>query len=212
MSTKKSTRLNAKKRRNQQPVPPIWTKPPHYLAQPVRNWRVRFDVSANAAAQTLSTVQLAAALGIIATAATTSVFLSDSFRLKKTSLWSWTSTPGTTADVMLKYVDSGNGAAQGGPPCLAMDSSASADTPAYVTLVPPKTSMFNLWHDCNTALSTTFMSYLCTNQGILDFEFEFIVDDVGVTAAGPTIAGATLGTIYHKSAATLLAVTPLNRI
>jgi len=50
----------------------------------------------------------------------------------------------------------------------------------------------------------------------MDIYFEFILDDVGSTSAGPTLAGATAGNIYHKivttGAATWTAVAPLNSI
>jgi len=194
------------------PRPPRWELPPKYKSQIVRNWLVRCDVTANAAVQTLTAAQLGSLVGIIATSATTSVFLSDSFRLKRVSMWSWTGTPGTTVDIMLKYTDSGNSAGQGGPPCVEMDSSASADSPAYVTLRPPKDSVQNLWQDCAAGNTAPILSYLSPQLAIMDLEFQFIVDDIGVTVAGPAIAGATLGTIYHHSIATLLPVTPLNRV
>lgn len=192
------------------PTPPIYLSPPPYKAQQVRSWVVRFDVSANGSSQTLTATQLAAMLGIIATSATTSVFLTDSFRLKRATMWSWTGTPGTTVDIMLKYSDAGNSAGQGGPPCVAMDSSASQDRPAFVTLAPPKNSSMNLWQD--TPATTVMLSYYSPQASILDLEFQFIIDDIGVAVAGPAIAGATLGNIYHKNAATCLVVQPLNRI
>jgi len=194
------------------PRPPIWSIPPSYKAQQVRNWRVRCDVTANAATQSLTAANLGALLGITATSATTSVYISDSFRLKRVTMWSWSGTQGTTVDIMLKFPDSGNGAGQAGPPCVIMDSSASMDKPAYVTLRPPKDSAQNLWYDCATTNTTVMLIYLSPQLAIMDLEFEFIIDDLGAAVAGPTIAGATLGNIYHRSTATLLAVTPLNRI
>lgn len=170
------------------------------------------DVTASASVQTLTAAQLCSVLGIIATSATTSVFLTDSFRIKRVSMWSWSGTPGTTVDIMLKFPDSGNSAGQGGPPCVTMDSSASADCPAYVTLRPPRQSVQNLWQDASATNTAPMLSYLSPQLAIMDIEFEFILDDIGVTVAGPAIGGATLGTIYHHSVATLQAVTPLNRI
>lgn len=186
------------------------TMPPSYKAQAVRSWKVRFDVAANASNQTLTAAQMASMVGIIATAATTSVFLSDSFRLNRVQLWSNTDTTGVTADVMLKYSDTGNAAGQGGPPCVSMDSSASLDRAAYVQLKPPRNSSQALWQDCSTTNTAPMLVYFSSKNGIMDLDFSFIVDDIGVTVAGPAIAGATLGTIYHHSVATLSAVKPLN--
>jgi len=51
---------------------------------------------------------------------------------------------------------------------------------------------------------------------IVDFEFLWIMDDIGVTTAGPTLIAATAGIIYHKTfvagAGTLTAVGALNAI
>jgi len=206
-----------KKKNSRKPVivrdlKPIWKSPPQYKAQPVRHWNLRYDVSASASVQTLTAAQLASMVGLIATSATTSVFMSDSFRLKCVRLWSWTNTAGTTVDIMLKFPDTGNSAGQGGPPCVKMDSSGSFDDPAFVELKPPKNSTAGLWHDCASTNTTPLLSYLCPQLGTADFDFEFIIDDIGVTPAGPVIAGATLGTIYHHNVATLTAVTPLNGI
>lgn len=194
------------------PKEPIYMMPPSYQAQSVRPWKVRMDVSANAAVQTLTAAQLASVVGIIATSATTSVFMSDSFRIRRAQLWSWTGTQGTTVDIMLKYSDTGNAAGQGGPPCVAMSSSASFDRPAYVSLKPPKFSQAGLWQDCSVTNTTPLLSYLSPQLAILDLDFEFIIDDIGITVAGPAIGAGTLGVIYHHSVATLQAVTPLNRI
>jgi len=183
-----------------------------YKAQQVRNWKVRCDVTASASVQTLTAAQLGSVVGLIATSATTSVFMSDSFRLNRATMWSWTGTAGTTVDVMLKFTDTGNAAGQGGPPCVTMDSSASMDRPAYVTLKPPRNSSQNLWQDCSASNTAPMLSYLSPQLAIMDLDFSFIIDDIGVTVSGPAIGGATLGTIYHHSVATLLPVTPLNRV
>lgn len=206
----KGKNSNAKKSQSK-PQPPIYIQPPTYSAQSVRRWKVRMDVAANAAAQTMTSGHLSQVLGIVATSATTSTFLSDSFRLRRCSMWSWTGTAGTTVDIMLKYVDSGNGAGQAGPPCVRMDSSASMDRPAYVSIKPPRTSAQNLWHDCTTA-GTNFLTYYSPQTAIMDLDFEFIVDDLGAPTAGPTLVSAVAGTIYHHSVLTLSVVNPLNRI
>jgi len=209
---KQTKQRKTSRRMNTRPHAPIWVTPPPYKAQLVRSWRVRCDVTASASVQTLTAAQLCSVLGIIATSATTSVFLTDSFRLKRVHMWSWTGTQGTTVDIMLKFPDSGNSAGQGGPPCVVMDSSASLDTPAYCTIKPPKNSVQNLWQDASATNTAPMLSYLSPQTAILDLEFQFIIDDIGVTVAGPVIAGATLGTIYHHIVATLLPVTPLNRV
>jgi hypothetical protein len=50
----------------------------------------------------------------------------------------------------------------------------------------------------------------------MDIYFNFIIDDIGATSAGPALVAATAGLIYHKTfvtgAATWTAVSPLNAI
>jgi len=51
---------------------------------------------------------------------------------------------------------------------------------------------------------------------IVDFWFEFFVDDVGAMSAGPAIVGATAGLFYHKNivlgSSVLQPSIPLNNI
>jgi hypothetical protein len=149
-------------------------------------------------------------LGVFATSATTSVYLCNSFRLKKVEMWSWTGTIGTTVDISLKISDTATAGGLGGPPQVQNDSSASVDKPAYVSLNPVNSSVYKEWQ--NSAAANSMIAYYSPQLSIMDFIFEFWIDDLGVTVAGPALAGATLGTIYHKSIATLTVVQPLNGI
>lgn len=160
--------------------------------------------------------QLAGMLGVIATAATTSVYLCDQFRLKRVCAWAPVATAGTPVTVMLKFVDDPSSNTQSGPPKTVSDTSISYDRPAYACLEPPKdnSSIFSQWSD--SSLATPWLAWVLPAGTTIDFYFEFIIDDIGTTSAGPTLAGATAGTIYHKAfttgAATITAVAPLNSI
>jgi len=159
---------------------------------------------------------LAGALGIIGTGATTSVFLSDQFRLRRICLWGPVSTAGTAVSVLLKYVDDPASNTQSGPPKTQSDSSSNVNQYAYCCLEPPKdnSSLFSQWFDSSLTTGVIFMA--APPGSIMDMHFNFIVDDIGATSAGPTISGGTAGTIYHKTftvgASTWTVVTPLNGI
>lgn len=206
----------AKKGRKQQhsnklsrrPREPIWKRPPSYKSQPVRSWTIRCDVAGNAAEQVITTFQMSSVLAVIGVTAGTSVFMSDSWRCKRIDLWGWTSTIGTTTDIMLKFADNGTAAGQGGPPCTVMDSSASIDDPAFVSLKPPKGSICSLWQDTGAA-SYNFFTYKCPQSGIMDIHFEFIIDDIGTLVVGP-VGTYVIGNIFHKQVQTLSPVSPLN--
>lgn len=204
LKSKKAQKLSSR------PREPIWRMPPSYKSQVVRNWTIRCDVASNANEQILTTAQLSGLLCVIATGAATSVYMADSWRLKRVDMWSWTPTIGTTVDIMLKYTDNGTAAGQGGPPCTAMDSSASMDVPAFVSLKPPKNSICSLWQDQTTA-SFNFLAYLCPQQAIMDLHFQMIIDDIDGLVAGPALVAATVGQLYHHPTGTLTPVQPLNR-
>jgi len=191
--------------------------PPTYVSQENRTWMVR--CSTNATSTTSGVIQmngLANMLGVIAITATTSVYLCDQFRLRRICAWAPVATAGTPVTVMLKYVDDPTGNTQSGAPRTVSDTSISFDRPAYACLEPPKdnTSIFSQWFD--SSLTTGVVACALPAGTIVDFYFNFIIDDIGVTSAGPTLIAATPGNIYHKAlgvgAAVLTAVPPLNTI
>jgi hypothetical protein len=208
MAKNKSKRRTNKPRRG--PKQTFSLRPPPYRQQPVYKKMVRCDVAANAATQTVSAANLGSMLGVISTSATTSLFLSQNFRLKKVEMWSWTSTIGTTVDIELKWTDTTTAGGQAGPPQTVGDSSASVDRPAYVCLKPRKTTIWNDWQ--SVASTNTMLSYYSPQQAIMDLYFEWFVDDIGALTAGPALTGATTGTIYHHNIATLSAVGPINSV
>jgi hypothetical protein len=197
--SKRKTVQRPKREQYQAEELPICLAPPHFTQQENRSIRLRFVCGA---AGTFGSVvalnQLAAALGVIATAATTSVFLCDQFRIRRICMWAPVVTAGTTAFCSLKYVDDPTATVTSGPPKSQADTSISFDRPAYVCLTPPKdnSSVFSQWLDSSLTTSWIFLS--CSPSTVMDIWFNFVLDDMGVTSAGPTIVGGVAGTIYHK--------------
>lgn len=217
MNRQRNKKLS-KKRNKYIPRPrPINLSPPMYVSQENRTWMVRCNTNATATLSgNIAMNALAGMLGVIATGATTSVFLCDQFRLRRICAWAPVTTAGTPVTVMLKYADDPASNTQSGAPRTVSDTSISYDRPAYACLEPPKdnTSIFSQWMD--SSLTTNVLVVVLPAGTTIDFYFNFIIDDIGVTSAGPTVAGATAGTIYHKAfavgAATITAVAPLNSI
>jgi hypothetical protein len=215
---KRKGKAKAAKRNKFHPNPrPINLAPPTYISQENRTWMVRCNTNATSTlSATIAMNSLAGMLGVIATGATTSVFLCDQFRLRRVCCWSPVAVAGTPVTCMLKYVDDPASNTQSGAPRTVSDTSISFDRPAYCCLEPPKdnTSIFSQWFD--SSLTTTVLAVVLPAGTTIDFYFNFIIDDIGVTSAGPTLAAATSGTIYHKvfvaGAATITAVAPLNSI
>lgn len=213
----KNPRKRTQKVQYHSPPRPIALAPPPYQAQLNRSWVVRFSCGATGTVGAqMTAAQLAAALGVIATAATTSVFIADQIRLRRVCIWGPVATAGTPVNVMLKFVDDPTNNTQSGAPKTVQDSSISFDRPAYCCLEPPKdnTSVFSQWID--SSLATPWIFLAAPPGSIMDLHFNFIVDDIGVTSAGPALIGATAGVIYHKTftvgASTWTAVSPLNAL
>jgi len=185
-------------------------KPKAYQQQPIYKKIVRCDVAANAATQTVTAANLGSMLGVISTSATTSLYMSQNFRLTKIEMWSWTGTIGTTVDIELKYSDANTAAGQCGPPQTVGDSSASVDRPAYCCLRPKKSNFFNNWQ--SVASTNSMLSWYSPQLAIMDLHYEWFIDDIGALTAGPALTGATTGTIYHHNIATLTAVGPVNSV
>jgi len=199
------------------PSRPIALAPPRYSQQPIHGWKVRTVLTGAAlASQTFTCANLAQIMAVIATSATTSLYFNDQFRLKRTCVWGPVANPGTAVSVMLKYADDPANTATSGAPKTEGDSSVSFDRPAYACLEPPKnaTSLFNNWLDSNQNIAVLVIS--APVGAVIDFDFQFFVDDLGIPAAGPVLVAATAGAIYHKiqtfGGSTLTAVTPLNSI
>lgn len=206
--TRKTRRVRNQPRKVRRQGHPL--KPPKYRQQPIYSKIVRCDVAASASTQTVTAGQLGGMLGVISTSATTSLYLSQNFRLTKIEMWSWTNTIGTTVDIELKYTDTATAGGQGGPPQTCGDSSASVDRPAYVCLKPLRSSIYSDWQ--NVASANSLLSFYSPQLAIMDLHFEWFIDDIGALTAGPALTGATTGTIYHHNIATLTAVGPINSV
>lgn len=225
LSRKTHSRKRGSKKRSKgdsymKPSRPVYVGPPMFVQQEVRSWRLRCSVSAAISAGAITMQQLSGLLGVISLATgagSATSLLCDQFRLKRTCVWGPVATAGTPVTVQLKYVDDPASNTFSGAPKTVSDSSVSFDRPAYVCLEPPKdgSSIFNLWMD--SSLATQVLVLTCPAGSIIDFFFQWIIDDQGATSAGPTITAASvLGQIYHRSittgGGTIGAVSPLNGI
>jgi len=186
-----------------------------------RTWHLRGQVSGagvNATAN-ITIAQLAAFMGVVATAATTSNFLIDQFRFRRLAVWAPCVTPGTPVNVSLKFVDDPAGTQTSGPPKTVTAVSSDTTKYAYACIEPPKgagaaSSYFNQWQD--SSATAGFLNVTWPIGSIVDIWYDWFLDDAGAASAGPTIAGATAGLLYHKNivlgSSILSASLPLNTI
>jgi hypothetical protein len=194
--------------------------PPPYKQQTIRHWKVRCIVTGGQVLQAFTCQQLASLLGVFATGATTSFQFATQFRLAKVEMWDIPNAIGNTVTLGLKWADNPLAASVGiaNPPVAVSDSSDSLDRYAHVVLRPQQNSYANNWFSSSCTQNLLLIS-TGGNSGtcIADFDFEFVIDDIGTLNPGPTLAAASAGTFYHKIATSsgglsLTAVNTLNSI
>jgi hypothetical protein len=82
------------------------------------------------------------------------------------------------------------------PPVTKLDTAVSFDFPAFVTSKPPRGSLASKWH--GSAQSDEIFALTYPSGATVDFEFDFILSDLGAPVVGPVIAGGTAGNLHHK--------------
>jgi hypothetical protein len=169
--------------------------PPMIKAQVVRPFLVRCQAT-GAVANNFSYNTLAGYLGVVATAATTSVFIAPCFRLTRVEIWTVQPAAGSVSTVELQWFNTASDFVS--PPVNISDSSQSSDHVGHIVAVPPSGSLADKWHT-STQTDNVFSMNLASG-GIVDFHFQWVLNDNETTYAGPTLVGATLGLIYHKIA------------
>jgi hypothetical protein len=186
----------------------VYTVIPQICLQVTRDWKLRF-VNQGAAINnvTFTIGQVAAQLGIIATSAVTSVFLTPVYRLKRVQMWGLTG----TVSAEFPNLSAAGSALIASPPKPKSDTSQAQVRYAYISMKPPKhTALEGMWWNvASIANALTIISLPVL--GVVEFDFQWILDDLGATIPGPAIAAAVLGTIYHQTLSGLT-VTGLNPI
>jgi hypothetical protein len=154
--------------------------------------------TANSTNQVVTVVQLGAMLpGFMAVSAVLGGLLTNQFRVLKISLWSPPPVQGSNTANSLKYADAFNTTAGiASPSKMVADSSMEPDRPAYCCLTPDKNSPAD-WFQTITSTNNFFV-FTAPIGSVFEFTYQHYIDDSGTISTGPTIAGATIGTIYHK--------------
>jgi len=171
----------------------VATHPPPYVAQVIRTIRIRSNATA-AVSAAFNYNDLSGLLGIIATAATTSVFWTTVFRLRKVIVWGPVTTAGVPVSVSLSWDNTAQDFES--PPVKFSDTSISFDWPAFVEQSPPRGSLSDKWH--GSAQTDLCFNLQCPQGSSVEFVFDFVLNDDSSPLAGPAIAGAVLGQLYHK--------------
>jgi hypothetical protein len=171
------------------------SSPPAFLTQIRRKLHLRCQATSAVSANFAYNV-LAGYIGIVATAATTSVMLTSAFRLTRLEAWAPQPAVGSVSTIELAWFNTSADFVT--PPINICDSAQSSDHMAHIIAIPPPGSLADKFH--SSVQTDNIFSFSIGSGGIVDFWFEWVLNDNETTYAGPTLSGATLGIIYHKIA------------
>lgn len=159
--------------------------------------KLRFVANSTMVSALITPSRLAAAAGLIATGATTSVHMCYAVRMREVSIWAYAGPVGSSAVTATLDWNSTSGAGNIFAPGNAVsDTSFSSAVPAHVHSSPPEGSNASFWH---TPMDTTTLITLSgPAQSIIDVVIEYVINDANTVISGPTIAGASTGQIYHR--------------
>jgi hypothetical protein len=82
------------------------------------------------------------------------------------------------------------------PPITRSDTSISYDHPAFVSFKPQRGSLLSKWH--GSAQGDQAFALTCPSGSTVDFDFDYVVNDLGGVLTSIAISGANVGQIYHK--------------
>jgi hypothetical protein len=137
-------------------------------------------------------------------------------RLKKIRCLSPVTSQGTsvTLTMLPNTVDTGQNNFNAVPE-LYLDTSASIDIPAYLSLTPSLQTPLGSWHSSNTSVNSNLMQLVCPSGSTLDILFELILRS-DIPNAGSsyqrTIAAAIIGVQYAAPILTNLQPAGVNAI
>jgi len=176
--------------------------PPQIVNQPVQSYILRTTASSSQVDEPFDYNNIAGLVGVIATSASVSTYLSVAFKIRRLVMWGPVATAGTPVTVAIKLLETANDFVT--PPKTWTDTSVSYDHPAFIDWVPPKGSLVSKWHSSAQGDQIFLLSY--PSGATVDFHFSYVLNDASGTINGPTLSGATVGLIYHKNAAGLTPV------
>jgi hypothetical protein len=174
---------------------------PNFNVQPIRNWKLRFVNTGAALAGTIFNNQgLCQMLCLIATSATTTAYLSTVFRIKRVQIWCLPSAVGVpcTVQAFFPNAPTSTDSLISGPPHPVTSTTLSVDRYAYVSLYPQRNSSFEGKWTNVTAGIVNMLVLTAPADAIVEIDFEFFNDDLGLPTAGPIVSGGVAGGLYHR--------------
>ncbi len=195
----RSRMLSANKKSAHFSVPPL-------NAQAVRSFIIRYEVQ-SALANNLTHGNLMSFLGVFATSTTSTAYLAYSYKLTRVRLWGPVGTGSSVTKLKVDWATSTNNVYA--PSSTYTAQSMGGAELAYLDCKPPRNSASAMWHTASTDVAL----YLEASVGsIVEFHFSFVLNDDNAGLSGPTVTGASLGTLYHWSLSTVLVPVSLNAI
>jgi hypothetical protein len=132
------------------------------------------------------------------TATTTSAYpLADAVRLLEVKVWTLPNTFGSSDPSRIKWIANSNGDIYT-PLRLETAVVFGLDKPAIMVARPPKESMAAFWKDGKADNTATLFQLTCPNGSIIEITFQYQTVDNSSAGTAIVVAGAAVGTLYHK--------------
>ncbi len=168
--------------------------PPPLEASPTYYARFRFMANASAAGYAITVLNMAGIFGVVTTSANTTHPVVSSFKIKRVTIWS----PTTTGAVQCEWV--WNMSASGHD----KDSQKITSVPTGVTLtrplvtVPPVNSIAAFWTNFNTSGSSSVAAVTAQSGAVIDIEADFTLSTgLGQFGTITTTAAGTVGVFNY---------------
>jgi hypothetical protein len=172
---------------------------PEIITCPILQSYRRYVNNGSASSTDLTIYQCLAAF-TVATTTTNVTPIIKAFRIKRVRVLSPVTTQGTSVTVKLEPAtfDSTTNSFNSVPE-VYVDTSASIDIPAYISLEPSLDSPLGSWH-WNRQVDASLLELIAPAGSTLDILFEYILGSDSTASAGSTyqrtVAGATVGVAY----------------
>ncbi len=150
---------------------------------------------------------------LIATSTTVGYCYVRCVRIKKFRILSPVQTQGTSVTVSVQpySVDAANNSFSAIPETY-VDTSASIDIPAYISLKPSIETPLGSWH-YNTTTNVNLMTLVAPQGSTMDISFEYILNIANnASVYTATLAAAVVGTLYARNILTNFVPITVNSI
>jgi hypothetical protein len=173
--------------------------PPQIKVIPIYTRVIRYRVTTTISQETFTNNHLVRGMGgIVATSAVSAVPICAAVRLLKVEAWAPITTLGTNTTVALQWDTSGANGDFAGPSDIITDSSMDPSRPAHIVTKPPRQTLCGFWKSGAVSDTYRMLLFSAITGTIIDFTFQYTLNDGLGQNAALVVAAASAGGFYHQ--------------